>query len=1704
MHHGFATMSHESLKLVVEFTRKEHADNPYAFEEIEPQEYHVRDGDGLLTVAQFPWDETTIDDLAALHTTPPSVEARQRLGHRLAVFLERTCWSRMESTAVNAEKRGLNVFLTIRSSAAEIYSLPFELVALRDSDQPLGRLPNLCIRYEWPGTQTQPEHPNPRQDGGRILLAHSSAGGLAVPALEHQQAIADSMASAGLEFDPQRDVIGGVTLSSLARALESNPAQAPITVLHLLVHGSEGELVFSPDDVNSPIGRVDAQSLANILQEHASSLRLVVLAACQSGDSKKPDSHIVGVAQALHRAGIESVVAARFPLSIQGSIQFAKAFYHALLEGPSSVEAAFVAAREVLEKNAHTTLDWACLQLYRRFADGTDARPIVFRPYRGLLAFEEHHHKFFYGREAEKANLKVRLEEAIIHTRPPFQMVIGAAGTGKSSLVMSGVSTELKRMGWNVVKLRPAERRGALPALFHALRKTRQAIRAETAGIEEILPHSSGEALSRESKRFSYDARGRKWLLVIDQFEEIFTLESSNEERRLFVETLLELSRTPELSVVVLCIMRVDYLARIGEVIVRDGPLRYSLDRIAYDADHTFTLTQMPQERLTDVMVKPATRVGMGFEHGLPERIIAEAGDEAAALPLLAYVLDELWLHRRGQVFTVDAYQQLNGFRGALGRAADAVFHSLDAVQKRHAKRFLEAMVSPGDGNRADARARAWTDTLRPPDPEREAFQSALAQFARSRLIVVGDELSDDPNAGAWAELAHDSLLHQWHTLHGWINEDRETLAEVAALRTKALAYLAEPGIAEYLLYGKQLAQALALRDEKHELLDQECLKLINASEAAELRRKQREEEEAARLVAAKEAAEARDRQEARRHLALAIAVITVLSAVSIVAILNYRRSRDFAKRLVEVNATVIEQKELAEQSSKRARMTALLAIAERLVDSDPTRAVAFLREIENPDALHGFEETALRALEHPIAEMVFEGHHGSIRALAFVENDQRLLAAGANGVIFAVPLDNDNEQYITRHEIGSNIVAMSVISDGTHVISAGDDKDVRIASLQRSGEDIALAHTSPLRAFAVHPKDGTIATASDSALRIFQRSSASKLPIVLGTPGDTTRHWTTVAFRPDGQELVAGGSDGKVGFFSLGKNYEARFDTTISGHIISLEYNSTGSHLLIMSDADPEDQNDQGPVHLVRVDAKPQHKPLAGGLHAHWAKFSPTGTHIALRTTDGTVRILGASGEGDSAIIWQDSPISWADWSSDGQTILGVDQQDIVHVRRIGAKEDDFQIPAACSVSRVAMSADGSRLAFGCRAGEIRIFRRKSPILAKEPITTPKHAFQVVSAAWSASGERAAALLEDKGAKTLYVRDSTPSAIFVEAAQIAEGRELILSPDGMHAAIMQRNQGVLVIPLQQALEASRTRNAAPKIVPTRIVDATLQKVVMNPQGTHLASASNEGSVCIFGIDQTSPSRCFLHKGAVLDLAWLPNGKELVTAAADGRVRWISIDHDAPLGEFRHNEPVVALLPHNNGEQIVTLTERKNARVWHVRTGKPKAVHSEQDGKFVLAAASSKHVLLVHNTGAALFDWALEDEKPLQLEGGMVDQAAFSLDGSFVATLARDGAVRVFRTDSGVLVATLDENASPIRWLSWRESPESILLTTSIDGIVQARPLHIADIQNRLWRATAYCPSAHVRRNVFTSELSEAQDAAGQCKQHVLDYRAIK
>jgi hypothetical protein len=359
------------LELVLEFARAESTGDPHTFR-FGPQTYVVRSQRGGYGSAELLWDAELLDQLAGLRSPRCEPQLLARIGEQLRRFLAPAGWELHEQQLTAATQQHRPVHVTIRSAAAELYMLPWELLTLRATGQSLGGLPGVLVRYEWPETVTA-ALPAGTPDAGRILVAWSAAGG-AVPAGAHINAVRTAAAAGGRPL-ADGDVLPHASPGRIAAAL----AGGEVAVLHLLchggMHGASHGLALDGEAAGDPSVLLDAARLQQIVAPHAGVLRLVVLAACDSGDQGGPGGLIGSAAQMLHRAGVAAVVASRYPLTVAGSERLTAALYHALLAERAPLERAFVAARTALAGDV-TSLDWASVQLYARAADGFATRPL--------------------------------------------------------------------------------------------------------------------------------------------------------------------------------------------------------------------------------------------------------------------------------------------------------------------------------------------------------------------------------------------------------------------------------------------------------------------------------------------------------------------------------------------------------------------------------------------------------------------------------------------------------------------------------------------------------------------------------------------------------------------------------------------------------------------------------------------------------------------------------------------------------------------------------------------------------------------------------------------------------------------------------------------------------------------------------------------------------------------------------------------------------------------------------------------------------------------------------------------------------------------------------------------------------------------------------------------------------------------------------
>ncbi len=986
------------LHLHLELVRARAGGDGFAFEP-GPQRYLVRTPGGGFREIGFDWDDALLADLAAMAGARPSPAVAARLGERMRAFIHDTPLAAVEAQLAE----GAPAWLTVRSAAAELYALPWELLALRPSGLWLGQLPELLLSHAWPEARARPADRG--GEGGRLLFAWSEAGG---PVPHAEQAAAIARAAEGvLSWSPEADSLSGASLAGLSAALnEARMAGRPFVALHLLAHGvagpEGGSLIL--DGAAGPM-RVDAAALRGALSPHLGALRLVVVAACQSASTGAPGGALGGAALALHRAGVEAVVGARQPLSLRSATQLTETLYTELLQRSNSVERAFLASRRAILERGDSA---GGLQLWSHPEEGGDTRPFVLRPFRGLLAFEARDQRFFFGRDRERDALLRRVLDASEGRAPRFQVLCGATGSGKSSLVRAGLLPPLVERGWRIAFVRPAS--------------------APIASLDAAL-----DALGPDDRL----------LIVVDPLQELFTAVAQPEERAAIAAALHEATQDPR--VVLLAGVRVDYLGRCEEIHLDRGRLR--LDTLVYDEAHRVFLAAPGPAQLRAAAVEPLARVGLAFEAGLLEVILADAGSEPGALPALQHALDRLWTLREGRLLTHQAYLGLGGISGALATSASEVLDRMSDEERPIARHLLVALVHLGKEGVLASRRQAQLDQLLPADVEARARAARVLELLVEARLVVLSRQGD----AVGVEIAHEALLRRWDRLRAWVEEDADQHRRLEELRVGAESWerhRAEPdGGASYLLRGTRLGYAREI--------------LAGAQPPA-------------RVLAFVEASVEAEAQVARQRL-----------------------------------ADLSERERLAKEAmdaATRARDAALLASARAWREADPTLSLQLLRAVRGADQPLDWMQEAFDVLGQPLCVSAWtldeapEAVRGLLSparragALQVSSPDgERVATAGADGRVRV--LDRQGAPLLTlRGHVGA-ILDLAWSADGRWLCSGSEDQTARVWEVETGSSTVFRGFSAPVTAARLAPDGERLAAGSkDGTLRVWERESGREL----------------------------------------------------------------------------------------------------------------------------------------------------------------------------------------------------------------------------------------------------------------------------------------------------------------------------------------------------------------------------------------------------------------------------------------------------------------------------------------------------------------------------------------------------------------------------------------------------------------------------------
>ncbi|MFK4068432.1 helix-turn-helix domain-containing protein [Streptomyces sp. NPDC029674] len=640
-------------------------------------------------------------------------------------------------------------------------------------------------------------------------------------------------------------------------------------------------------------------------------------------------------------------------------------------------------------------------------------------PYRGLARFEPTDSNLFFGREALVAEL---LGLVSAHR---FAAVFGPSGSGKSSLLRAGLVPLLRDAGG-----------GDRPAVIRVL----------TPG--ERPAHTHGQVL------LAKDGELDTWVIV-DQFEELFTLCRDREERDRFLDLLLG-AREPESRLRVVVAVRGDFYGHCAA----HRELAEAVSRA------NLLVGPMKEDELREVITGPATAAGLNVERALTARIVEEVGDQPGALPTLSHALLETWRRRRGRTLTLAGYEEAGGVRGAIAATAEQVYGDLTAWQVRTARRILLRLIAPG----GSALERGSPLSAGAPDTRRPASRAELTgpdtlevleRLAAARLITLD---------GDTVELAHEALITSWPRLAGWIEESRERLHAQRLLGDAAHAWDGldrDPGA---LYRGTRLAQAEELfpvtqtgrqaEDDDLSPLERAFLRASGAGRDAE------------------RAAGART---ARRTRALAVGLSVFLVCALAAGLLAWQRDRT------------------SEQESAKAAARHLATIAESLRASDPRTAALLGVASWKLAPLTESRSALLASLAQPERDTFTDPQTGS-DARRFLTDRGRSLVSVAGRTVRVWRVADHRRKATYRLPSGMEVYAAG--PDARSLNLSGQDGEVLwdLAAGKPAAElgDAALVDAS---------EDGsaylTAPTGDEGSLRL-RRTDGAKTAFSADAPGST------------------------------------------------------------------------------------------------------------------------------------------------------------------------------------------------------------------------------------------------------------------------------------------------------------------------------------------------------------------------------------------------------------------------------------------------------------------------------------------------------------------------------------------------------------------------------------------------------------------------
>jgi WD40 repeat protein/basic membrane lipoprotein Med (substrate-binding protein (PBP1-ABC) superfamily)/DNA-binding SARP family transcriptional activator len=1152
-------------------------------------------------------------------------------------------------------------------------------------------------------------------------------------------------------------------------------------------------------------------------------------------------------------------------------------------------------------------------------------------PYKGLAYFDQGDAGLFFGRETLTAKLAGHLRQ---HN---LLAVVGASGSGKSSLVRAGLVPALKRGkplaggglppdhsdDWLVRVITP----GAHPLETLALSLTQEAesFTAATTLIDDL--GREARSLHLAARRLTELHAAPRLLLVVDQFEEIFTLCRDESERKAFIDNLL-IAVAPERAgpTALVIVLRADFYAHCSDY----PDLREALAR------HQEYIGPMSSEEIRRAIEEPARRGGWDFQPGLVDLFMRESGEEPGALPLLSHALLATWERRSGRTMTLRGYAESGGVRGAIARTAETVYNrQLDEEQQIIARDIFLRLTELGEGTQ-DTRRRATRAELVPRPEQAQVVAEVLETLAEARLITLYEDS---------AEVAHEALIREWPTLRRWLAENREGLLLQRRLTEAAAQWQAMDRDPGDLYRGARLAQATEWAEAHPQALNPLELEFLEASqELARRREAEREAQRQRELEAARQLADQQSRANRQlRWFAIGLSVIVLITLFTAGFALQ---QRDRASN----EAHLAKSRELAAAAISNLEVDAQLSTLLALEAVEETDGFGLPVPREAQEALH-------RAVQASRVERVLRGHDDQIYGVAYSPDGSLVASASQDGTA-RVWDANTGEQIRVLSGHGDAVKDVSFDPAGEVLATGGNDGMVTIWDLS-SGEEVRQlsGHTHWVERVLFSPNGERIAAMGsvDGTTLIWDAASGENLHTLTGHSA-----WGIgLAFNPDGSRLVTTSADGTAIVWDANTGVQLQVLTGHQGWVTNADFSPDGDRLVTCGE--------DGTTKIWDTQSWEELYTLAG--HSDLVMgciFSPDGKRLATSSWDGTAMLWNlASQEALLTLGGHSGKVFGVAFSPDGTRLATGGEDGTVRLWNVSLQRELLTIPVAGGLTDLAFSPDGKRIAAGIQdGGGVQVWETLSgkQLLSLSP---PALGTTCRGVAFSPDGTRLAAGCTDNTARTWDL--ASGEEVLALSGHDGWVHDTAYSPDGASLAtgsydylmrLWDADTGELIRKLEGAGDFIYT-------------------VAFSPDGSRLGMGDLTGAVKVWDLNSQAPPLSLSgFGGTIFDLAFHPDGEHVAAASVDGTARiWDLADPQNSVVLRGHAAAVWGVAFSPGGSLVATASRDGTVKIWDFPDGNLRLSFSSDTGAGLTDVAFSPDGTLLATSGEdAIRIYAVEVE----------------------------------------------------------------------------------------------------------------------------------